>query len=290
MKFISSFIDDINIKKGKYHAFHFETSYLLKLFKQHLFAYFNSKPQLETQFLNVIDSSNKELKTKDFHFISFDCHHIDLSSEKSTTSHIQKLLFHQLENNPRLLEKFLLVQHQLNIFTNSLDLNDGELSIEFEVNEKAILNLIKSLDIVIEFKANDYIPNYKVRDFLIRALLEMNMDEKEPILIISHPETDIGRLDFSYVINTLKELGITIIVLSSQREFLTAAKDEQLFLINQYGQFYDIINLRRELKAFNIVKKENPESLARSIALIDFNEEYILLNKEIKDFLMSNKL
>jgi len=290
MKFASSFLSEINLEKGKYHAFSFETSYLLKVFKQHLFAYFNNKPQLETQFLNVLDSNNKQLSAKDFHFISFDCHYIDLSIEKNTKSQIQKLLFHQLENNPNMVEKFLRFQNQLSFFTNHLDLVDNELSIEFQFNEKSIFNLIKSLDIIIEFDEKEYIPNFKIRDFLIKALLRINTEEKEPILIISHPETDVGRMDLHYVINMVKDLDITTIVLSSQKDFLTSATDKRLFLVNKYGNFYDIISLRKELIEFNLIKESDSEELVRSIALMDFNKDYQLLTGEIKNFLLSNKL
>jgi|SRR5699024_7858062 len=290
MKIVSSFMDDVHLEKGKYHAFSFETSYLLKLFKQHLFACFSNKSQSETQFLNVLDSSNNQIKTRDFHFITFDCHHINLAIEKDTINQIQKLLYHQLENNPNMVENFSLFQTQLSSFASGLELMDEDLSIEFQFNEKSIFNLIKSFEIIIEYDEDEYIPNYKVREFLIKSLLKMNTSQKEPILVISHPETDVGRKDFDFVISAIKRLDITTIVLSSQKDFLTAAADERLFLVNQYGEFYDIINLRKELKAFNIIKGSAPEELIRYIALMDFNMDYQLLDGEIKDFLMSNSL
>lgn len=290
MKIVSSFIDDINIEKGKYHAFTFESSYLLKLFKIHLFTFFNNKAQSETQFINVLDSNNNPLKPKDFHFISFDCHHLDLTIEKNTKAEIHKLLFHQLENNPNMVESFLQFQNQLTTFTSGLELIDEDLLIEFQLNEKALLNLIKSLDIIIEYKDDDYIPNYRIRDFLLKSMLKMNPTNKEPIMVISHPETDIGRNEFDYVIEQLKKLNVTTIVISSQENFLTAANDEHLFLINKYGNKYDIINLRKELEIFNLIKKESAKELARSIALFDFNKNYQLLNEEIKNFLMSDRL
>lgn len=290
MKFVSSFINDIRIEKGEYHAFSFETSQLLKLFKSHLFAYFNNKPQLETQFLSVLDFNNKQLNAKHFHFISFDCHHINLEFEKSTKTQIQKLLFYHFENNPNMVQEFSLFKRQLSSFVSNLELVDEELSIGFQITDKSILNFIKSFDIDITYKEDDYIPNYKIRDFLIKSLLGMNTNGKEPILVISHPENDIGRMDFDYVISALKKLNITTLVLSSQSEFLTAAIDERLFLINQYGETYDIINLREELNEFNIIKRNQPEDLARLIALADFNKDYQLLNENIRNFLNSNIL
>lgn len=290
MKLVSTLLHDINLRKDNYHAFTFESSYLLKKFKQLLFDFFNNKPQSETEFLRLVDSNNKELKPKDFHFISFNCHHINLEIEKNTKTQIQKLLFHQLENNPQLISSFSNFQNQLSLFLDHLELEDEFLSVEFQYSEKAILNLIKALDIVINFENDGYVPNYKIRNFLIKALLKMNTTDKEPILVISHPETDIGYSEISIAIKLLKNLNITTIVLSSQNDFLTAASDDQFFLINQNGDFYDIINLRKELYEFGIVSEFLSDSLVRSIALYDFNESYELLNEELKGFLLSNKL
>lgn len=290
MKIVSSFINDIILEERKYHAFSFESSYLLKLFKQGLVDFFNNKLQSETQFLNVLDFTNNELSNKNFHFIFFDCNHIDLAIDKNTNTQIQRFLFYQLENNPNMIEQFSIFQNQLYSFVSSLELVEGELSIEFQYNEKSVLNLIKSLEIIIEYEEGSYIPNYKVRDYLIKSMLKMNSAKKEPILVVSHPETDVGRADFNYAIGMLKSLEITTIVLSSQREFLTAAADERLHLVDQYGDFCDIINLRKELNEFNIIKKDDPEEMVRSIALVDFNKDYQLLSGEIREFLTGYKL
>src|SRR5699024_6133663 len=161
------------------------------------------------------------------------------------------------------------------------------LSIEFQHNEKTILNLIKSLEIIIEFNEKEYIPNYSIRQFLINTLLKLNNTGKKPILFISYPETDIGFREIDHVIDLLQELKITTIVLSSKYSFLTVASDNQLYLVNKNGRFYDIIGLRKELHAFEIITEKSSKEIVRSIALYDFHKEYDLLNKEVKDFLLS---
>lgn len=290
MKIVSSFIDDIHLKEGQYHAFTFESSYLLKTFKQHVFAFFNNKSQTETQFLRILDSNNNEYKAKDFHFISFNCHHINLEFEKDTKIQIQKLLFHQLENNPNLINNFYDFKNHLSTFVTGLELTDGNLSVEFQHNEKTILNLIKSLEIIIEFDEKEYIPNYSIRQFLINTLLKLNHTGKKPILFISYPEADIGFGEIDHVINLLQELQITTIVLSSNYSFLKVASDNQLYLVNKNGSFYDILGLRNELKAFEIISESSSKELVRFIALYDFHKEYDLLSEKVKDFLLSDTL
>ena len=171
-----------------------------------------------------------------------------------------------------------------------MELTDGNLSVEFQHNEKTILNLIKSLEIIIEFNEEEYIPNYSIRQFLINTLLKLNHTGKKPVLFISYPETDIGFGEIDHVINLLQELQITTIVLSAKYSFLTVASDHQLYLVHKNGSFYDILGLRKELKAFEIISENSSKELVRSIALYDFHKDYDLLNKKVKDFLLSNTL
>lgn len=289
MKIVSSFIEDLHLNTGKYHAFEFESSYLLKLFKYYLNAYFNRQKQSDTLFLNFLDNNNNELKAKQFYFINFNCHQINLETDKDIKIQIQKILFHQLENNPILLESFFSFQKDLMTFTNELELEDEQLTIHFHANDKTIMKLIQSLEIDIEYEENDYVPNYKLREFIISFLLTMNNYDKIPVILISYPESDIGRLEFQEVINFLMKLNITVLVLSSQQDFLVSAANNRLFLVNKMGQLYDIITLKKELTEFNIISNKSSEKLVRSISLRDFREDYQLMNQDVKDFLISNK-
>lgn len=200
------------------------------------------------------------------------------------------MLFHQLENNPNLIYSFSDFKNHLSTFVTGLDLSDGELSIEFQHNEKTIMNLIKSLEVIIEFEEKEYIPNYSIRHFLINTLLKLNTSGKKPILFISYPETDIGFGEIDLVINFLQKLQITTILLSSKYPFMTVAPDNQLFLVDKNGSFYDIIGLRKELDAFEVISEYSSKEMVRSIALYDFHKDYDLLDKKIKGFLLSDTL
>src|SRR5699024_1217356 len=127
MRIVSTFMDDLVLKKGSYHALTFESSYHLKLFKQKLFAFFNNKSQLESEFVQVLDETNNQIKPKKIHFISFDCNSIDLTSDKNTEKQIQNYLYHQLENNPKMVEDLSYLHTQLINFTNNLAFVDEQL-------------------------------------------------------------------------------------------------------------------------------------------------------------------
>src|SRR5699024_9787115 len=111
--------------------------------------------------------------------------------------------FHQLENNPILLESFFSFQKDLMTFTNELELEDEQLTIHFHANDKTIMKLIQSLEIDIEYEENDYVPNYKLREFIISFLLTMNNYDKISIILILYIETDIYSLEFHMFIHIL---------------------------------------------------------------------------------------
>lgn len=289
MKIVSSFLMDLNLKTGEYHAFNFESTYLLKLFKYHINAFFNRKKQTDSVFVSILDDNNREMKAKEFYFINFDSSYNNLETEKETKKQIQEILFHQLENNPILLEKLTSIHEHIMNFTNEIELENERLSVHFHANDNTIKKLIQALEIDIEYCNDEYIPNHKLREFIISFLLSMNNEDKIPVLLVSNPETDVGRLEFNEVINFLQCLNITVLVLSSQQEFLISADDQQLFLVNKMGVTYDIMFLRRELMSFSIVSKNSDYKLVRTIALRDFNKNYQLMDEGIKSFLASNK-
>lgn len=282
-------MDDLNITKGAYHAITFESSILLSNFNQLLRGYFQNKVQSECLYLKILDSSGNIIKAKDCYFISFDCNIIKLEEEKSTKNLLQELLFFHLENNPDLLQEYIMFNGQIDRFLNQIEIRSKNIAIDFYSTEKTIKNFIKSLDIAIEYQNDEYVPNHVLREFLIRSLLKMNHLNKHVILLMSYPETDVGSNELQEVIHFLNNLEVTTIVITTNRDLLTAAKEESMFLVNKDGYLYDIINLKEELRAFGLVNEENLSIVAKTLAIHDFKKDYLLLNKRMKEFLLSSK-
>src|SRR5699024_9098436 len=118
---------------------------------------------------------------------------------------------------------------------------------------------------------------------------QLNLTEKEPILIISFPESDLGRRDYDVFINSLKKLNITTLAFSNDPLFITAASPENIFMINKNGGLYDIIKLINEIKIFNLWKGEDLILASKRIAYQDFIKDYLLLEPKMKEFLLSDK-
>lgn len=282
-------MDDLSINKGNFHAITFESSYMQSKFRDLILTYFQRKTQTDSHYLHFLNDRREKIQSKDFYFVSFDCNVVNLQEEKGTTQLLQELLFHHLENNPDLIQEYLKFNEHINEFTSHIEISGDDLTIEFQPTEKTITQFIKSLQVSIEYHESGYVPNYIMRKFLIQSILNMNIIGKEVFLLISFPETDMGSNDYKAFIELLKQLGVTTLIITSQPDFLTAAKKESMFLVNENGGLYDIIKLKKELLAFRMVDSTESPLVAKVLAFRDFRKDYFLLDEEMKGFLQSNE-
>lgn len=293
MKIVSSFMNEINLKRNQYHTIMFESSYMQQEFRLLINNYFatrrNSKLE-ENNYLKIIDKNLRDIDRKDIYFISFECNKINLKEDRQTDQLIKNYLFYYLENNPEIIHDYIQFQQEVEMFIERIKLTDASLSIEFDLTERSIQNFIKSLDIYMEYDKNEYVPNYILRNRLIQLLLKLNYAEKDVILLISYPETDVGLNDFEKVIQNLKALNLTTVVLTSEPSFLTSAEPENIFMINQQGVLYDIVKLKEELKAFQLVHENNSTDIVNWLAYCDFTQQFTVLDLKWKEFLESEKL
>lgn len=282
-------MDDLAIRKGQFHTITFESSYIQSKFRDLLLAYFQRKTQSDCDYLHILNDRREEVQSKGFYFVSFDCNVVNLQEEKSTTQLLQELLFHHLENNPDLIQEYLKFNEHINEFTRHIEMASDDLIIDFRPTEKTITQFIKSLQIYVEYNESDYVPNYIMRKFLIQSILKMNLTEKEVFLLISFPETDIGSKDYKEFIEILKQLQVTTLIITTQLDFLTAAEEESMFLVDKNGGLYDIMKLHQELLAFGMAGNAESPLVAKTLAFRDFRKDYFLLDYKVKNFLQSNK-
>lgn len=283
-------MNDINITIGDYHTITFESTEILSRFRGLFINIFNNRKSSVCTYMKIVDDRGQELNNKNFYFISFDCNVINLKEDRNSKKTIQDLLFYYLENNSDLLREYMLFNENIEKFLSQIEIKSGNLLIDFHSTDKTISNFIKSLEISIEYNDDEYVPNYIMREFLIKALLSMNVHNKNVILLLSYPETDVGYKDINKVISFLKGLNITTIVITSNYEFLSAASEQNMFLINKNGEPYDIIGLKKELKAFNFVEDESLSIVSKELAYRDFKHDYSLLDQEIKQFILSDRI
>lgn len=293
MKIISSFMDEINLKRGGYHTITFESSYLQQMFRKLISTYYSnqfSDQRSNCNFLDLVNADNGEtFKRKDIAVLNFNCNIIDLTIEKTTSNLLYDQLFFLLENNHHFLNEFNKLNESVEKFINAIAINSGNLKIEFESTKKTIQSLIKTLNIYFEYENNKYVPNYILREFLIKSLLMLN-ENKEVLLIIAYPETDIGREDFQNAIESIKKLNITTLVITSEHDFVVSAEPELISLVDKNGRIYDIHGLINEMRVFGLKSNNELYSVAKSAAFYDFTGNTGLLSKELKEFLSSNKI
>lgn len=283
-------MDDIHLTQGKCHTITFQSSEIQANFRQLLTDYFRNKKQAEWNYIQFLNRNGQKIKGRDFYFIQFDCHAIQLKNERDTDKQIREILFHQLEHHPGILNDFISFNEQLQQFFNSIGIVNGELTVDLQPSSKTITQLIKSLDITIEFQNKEFVPNYMMRDFLIKSLLQMNMLNKDVFLLISYPEADVGLADFQIAMEYLNELNVTTLIISANSDILTSVSEENIFLVNENGEIYDILILKEELQKFKIASNEEASALSKHLAFHDFKQQYFLLDQQYKEFLLSNRV
>src|SRR5690625_7398500 len=101
--------------------------------------------------------------------------------------------------------------------------------IDFQTSEKTMTHFIKSLDISIDSNHNHDVPNYVIRNLLIKMLLKLNIHNKEVLLIVTYPESDVGTDDYEEIIKDLNDLNVTTLVLTSHCDFLVSLPKETMF-------------------------------------------------------------
>lgn len=283
-------MDDISIQAGKCHTITFQSSSKQANFRKLLHEYFKNRKQEECNYIKILDTNGRQISGRDFYFIPFDCSSIYLKDDRDTSKQLREILYHYLEYNPDLLKDFIMFNEQLSNFFGQVEIVKDHLKIDFQPSDKTITQLIRSLDIIIEYKEDDFVPNHIMRDFLISALLDMNMLNKDVFLFVSYPETDVGIGDFMHAMDLLKELNVTTIIISSHRDIITTVNEENIFLVHENGTIYDIIMLREELLDLKVVKEVRISETVKVLAYQDFKQDYFLLDDKLKSFLMSNKM
>lgn len=282
-------MDDICVKAGELHTIMFESSFIQSEFRKLFEQYFHSRKSEEENYLEIINPNRDKIKSSEFFFISFDCNIISLQNDKNTVKTLKDLLFYYLEHNSELINQYMNFNENLDLFTSNLEIGNDDLIIEFYPTERTIKSLLQSLEITIEYCENKYVPNHLMRNYLIRSLLKMNVQEKKAILLLSFPETDVGLEDLSKAIDLLSDLNITTLIITTHPDILVKTDIDNLFLVNKNGEFYDIIKLKKELIAFNIVEKEKVQEFSKLLAYQDFNRNYTILDRFLKDFLNSSR-
>jgi len=289
MKLVSSFIDETNMAPGEINTICFQTTHLQQLFKEYLVHFMNRKNKSETNYVHIVDEDGEVINIRNYECIYFDCSSISLSNEKETRQTIQKMLFYQLENNPRIVETYFNLRKELDVFFNNITLNFDEINIEFELTDKSIESLVKQLDINIGH-INSYrghIPNYELRHALLQMILGMSVTN-DVILFITFPENDLGINDYVKFFNHLKNLNITTILLTTNKNFIMNTEVENITMYMEQGRIYDIIGLKKELLAFNLCDQHQSDNLAKSLAFDDFSHDIQTIRRDLRTFLESS--
>lgn len=290
MKIITNSISQMTLQKGEYHTLTFSSTMHQMEFRNLMDRFFrNRKGEVDSNYLFIVDENNDNINYKDLYYMNFNCNIINLAEEKTTKTQLQEMLHYYLENNSHFVEQYLNFYEVLEQFVHSLRLEGNGLTIDFYPTNRTIKQIVNSLEIDISNDENNYVPNYKLRHYLIELLLSLNKNKKQPFLFLMYPETDIGHDDFSKVIEQIKSLNITTLTLTTQKDFLNSADIDRMFLVKSNGELYDVRGIKDELESLKLVKSNELEQLAKVVSYYDFHNQYHYLDRDLREFIESNK-
>lgn len=289
MRMISSFMDEISLFEGTLNTITFESSEMQMNFSRLFKSYAKNKNMDDCDFIGIKDKAGNLVPSKHWFIIDLDCFSVDLKDEKQTQKLILELLEYQLENDEILLGIYKDYISYTERFVSELFVNNSILDIEFELTDKTIGVFLKSLDVTIEHNEKELVPNFRIRQFIIKTMMKLNLSNKKTLLLLNFPEVGVGFEDYEKEILFLKELGVTTIVQSTNSRYLLAPELEGINLIRKTRDQYDIIGLRDELLTFEFLNKKQIEENSKELAYRDFKRDYNLLDSRFNRFLSSNQ-
>lgn len=289
MNLTSSFMEELKLTPKNVHTVIFESTKHQMKFRHKLNQYFINK-QDEEKYVNLVNKHYRKQDSKKYYFINLVLSSVYKVTEKDTDKIIKEVLLHHLNHNSDLIGFYQDFENSIDEFLAKINLGYHNVELEFEVTDKVIENMLKAIKVHIDYKAENLVSNNEIRKVLISSLLDLNMTEKEVFILINYPEGEIAKDMFFDFINYLKELKVTVVILTSAVEFIEWTDSDKLFLINELGEKYDIIKLKQELLEFKYVNKEQSFLMANKLAYHDFMKDYLLLDPKYHYFLKSSKL
>jgi len=289
MKITSSYMSELNLTHNKVHTMIFKNTKHQMKFRYKLNQYFKKKQEAE-RFVNLVNYNYQKEDAKQYYFLNLNFSSVYTATEKSTDKIIRETLAYHLNHNPELVELYQSIETSIDEFLTQINIQYHDINLEFEITEKVIKNMLKAIKIHIDYKDEAFVSNNEIRKLLISSLLDLNMANKEVFILINFPEGEIAKDMFYDFIQYLKELKVTVIILTSAVEFIEWTDNDKLYLINEQGIQYDIIKLKHELLAFKYVKHKDASLISNKLAYHDFMEDYWLLDPKYRYFLNSSKV
>ena len=283
MQIVDVLSGSVPIKENKINIISFENKEKMRELIKYFVKLESTKTSIETD-LYIVDENLNKVTSKSTNFILFDDILLLSKYDKRIREIIIRYLKFKIEVDDSLFLEYQKSKRNIENFFNDIKIESNGYSLDFFLEDIDIDSIVKKLEIDISFNKDE-----ESRLDIIRLIIDLSMkleiEKKEFFICLLFPENSINFQEFYDLLDYLRKLNMTVLVLTNEELFFRETQiEDEVILINRFFEKYDINALKHEYKLFygDIEQKK-----LLQLAFLDFRENYNLIDSRLKDFLLS---
>ena len=283
MQIVDVLSGSVPIKENKINIISFENKEKMRELIKYFVKLESTKTSIETD-LYIVDENLNKVTSKSTNFILFDDILLLSKYDKRIREIIIKYLKFKIEVDDSLFLEYQKSKRNIENFFNDIKIESNDYSLDFFLEDIDIDSIVKKLEIDIFFN-KDQESRLDIIRLIIDLSMKLEIEKKEFFICLLFPENSINFQEFYDLLDYLRKLNMTVLVLTNEELFFRETQiEDEVILINRFFEKYDINALKHEYKLFygDIEQKK-----LLQLAFLDFRENYNLIDSRLKDFLLS---
>ena len=283
MQIVDVLSGSVPIKENKINIISFENKEKMRELIKYFVKLESTKTSIETD-LYIVDENLNKVTSKSTNFILFDDILLLSKYDKRIREIIIKYLKFKIEVDDSLFLEYQKSKRNIENFFNDIKIESNDYSLDFFLEDIDIDSIVKMLEIDIFFN-KDQESRLDIIRLIIDLSMKLEIEKKEFFICLLFPENSINFQEFYDLLDYLRKLNMTVLVLTNEELFFRETQiEDEVILINRFFEKYDINALKHEYKLFygDIEQKK-----LLQLAFLDFRENYNLIDSRLKDFLLS---
>ena len=243
----------------------------------------NTKGSIDTD-IYIVDDKLSQLTSKDINFIFFDDIILLSKYDKRIRELIIKYLKFKLETDSDLLLEYIKSKRYIEEFFNDIKIKNNNYYLEFFLEDIDLESIIKKLEIDIFFNKDEE-DVLDIMKLIVDLSIKLEIKNKTFFICMLFPENSIKAQKFSELLNYFRELKITTLIITTDELLYSETLiDDNIILVNNFFEKYDIDALKSEYELFYDSIEWNK---LLQLAFLDFKSNYNLIDPKLKKFLIS---
>ena len=283
MQIVDVLSGSVPIKENKINIISFENKEKMRELIKYFIKLESTKTSTETD-LYIVDENLNKVTSKSTNFILFDDILLLSKYDKRIREIIIRYLKFKIEVDDSLFLEYQKSKRNIENFFNDIKIESNDYSLDFFLEDIDIDSIVKKLEIDIFFN-KDQESRLDIIRLIIDLSMKLEIEKKDFFICLLFPENSINFQEFYDLLDYLRKLNMTVLVLTNEELFFRETQiEDEVILINRFFEKYDINALKHEYKLFygDIEQKK-----LLQLAFLDFRENYNLIDSRLKDFLLS---